>query len=274
MGTTRDSKYRSVSRYLVLALAGVVFASAGSTLGLGESSTRSVLRVGTSGTYPPFTFIDEGKPSGAEVDFAEALAAALGLELKISVIPFPDLIGEISAGRIDIIMAGMSVTPRRSELVSFATPYLQVGQMAVVRSADVLRFLSTDAYDQDGVRIGFERATTGAKYVLGTMQKARPVEFASKEDALEGLRTSKVDVVVHDAPFVWLTTGSPLEPNPDFSGRYTPLTDEYLAWAVRKGDTELLEQVNDIVQRWQDEGGIEAVLDLWIKTRKITRPVE
>ena len=132
-------------------------------------------------------------------------------------------------------MSGMSVTPRRSELVSFATPYLQVGQMAIVRSADESRFLSTDAYDQDGVRIGFERTTTGSKYVLETMKSAKPVEYASKEDGLEALRTSKIDIFIHDAPFIWRTTGSPLAPSTGLSGRYTPLTEEYLAWAVRKG---------------------------------------
>jgi len=232
-----------------------------------------VLRVGTSATYPPFTFSENGQPVGVEIDFAGALGAALGRRVEISVIPFPDLIGALNADRIDIVMAGMSRTPGREALVTFTEPYLQVGQMALVRAGDERRFPNPASYDATGVRIGFERGTTGAAYVHAHSQHAQPVEFADKEDALRALRAGEIDLFVHDAPFVWITTGSPLEPESAFGGRFTPLTDEHLAWALRKGDNALAQRINATLQRWRANGELDAVLDRWIKVRKITLPL-
>lgn len=232
------------------------------------------LRVGTSASYPPLTFLEDGQPRGVEVDFAEALAAELGRRAEIVVVPFPDLIGALNANRIDIIMTGMSRTPRRENLVTFTQPYLRVGQMALVRKGDERRFRTPASYDEAGVRVGFERNTTGAKWVRANCKSARQVEFASKDDGLAALRRGEIDIFIHDAPYVWTTIGSPLAPDPGLAGRYTPLTEEYLAWAVRKDDDELAAAVDAVVERWRENGKIAAVLDRWIKVRKITLTVE
>ncbi len=231
------------------------------------------LRVGTSGTYPPFTFRETATTKGIEIDFARAIAKELGRPVKIVVVPFPDLIGELNAGRIDVIMTGMSVTKERSALVSFATPYLEVGQMALVRMQDDSRLEGTSWRSQKGVRVGFERATTGAAYVKEKLRKVQPVEFSNKADALTALRSGKIDVLVHDAPFVWRTVGSPQAPDQELSGRFTLLTDEKIAWAVRKGDFDLLVSLNGVLSRWRNTGETTAVLDRWIKVRRISRPI-
>lgn len=260
-----------VGSFIPLMLSLVLAACGAMSMGGG---TPTPLRVGSSGTYPPFTFAESGVLQGIEIDFARALANEIGRPVEIVQVPFPDLIGELNAGRIDVVMSGMSMTPRRVELVDFTAPYLEVGQMALVRKEDDARFAGKDWTRIDGLSVGFERATTGAKYVLQNLQNAKPVEFASKEDGLRALKQDKIDVFVHDAPFVWLVAGSPVAaPNEEVVGRFTPLTDEKLAWAVRKNDDELLGQLNEVVTRWRGSGEIDAVLDRWIKSRKVTRPV-
>jgi polar amino acid transport system substrate-binding protein len=237
------------------------------------SAAEEALRVGTTGTYPPFTFKKDGELQGIEIDFARALAKELGRKLELVEVPLPDLIGEANAGRIDVIMSGMSITKERAERIAFTKPYLQVGQMALVRDKDVLRFRGRESIDADGVRVGVERATTGSKFARQELTKAQIVEFANKEDGLSALRAGKVDVFIHDAPFVWLVTGSPQNPDQQLTGVYTPLTDEHLAWGVRKGDTQLLQRLDGIVAAWKENGKIGAVLDTWIKVRKISIPV-
>lgn len=249
-----------------------VFAACGTLQSLRGGSANAI-RVGTSGTYPPFSFADNGRLEGIEVDFARALANEIGRAVEVVQVPFPDLVGELTAGKIDIIMAGMSITPRRAELVNFTAPYLEVGQMALVRKEDDLRLAGHDWTRIEGLRVGFERATTGAKYVQAELKHVLPVEFANKEDGLTALKQRKIDVFVHDAPFVWLVVGSPHDPNAELAGRFTPLTDEQLAWAVRKGDGELLDQLNSVVARWRENGAIDAVLDKWIRVRKVTLPI-
>ncbi len=241
-------------------------------MSMGGNGSKA-LRVGSSGTYPPFTFAEAGILKGIEIDFARALANEIGRPVEIVQVPFPDLIGELNAGRIDVAMSGMSITPRREGLVSFTLPYLEVGQMALVRKEDDARFAGKDWTKMEGLTVGFERATTGAKFVHDNLQKMKPVEFANKEDGLRALQQDKIDVFVHDAPFVWMVSGSPHAPNEEVTGRFTLLTDEKLAWAVRKNDDDLLDELNAVVKRWRDSGEIDSVLDRWIKSRKVTRPV-
>jgi ABC-type amino acid transport substrate-binding protein len=259
----------------VLLAASAMLVLVGSTLGLSApaSAADEVLRVGTTGTYPPFTFEKDGQLQGIEIDFANALAKQLGRKLELVKVPLPDLIGQANAGRIDVIMAGLSVTPARAERIAFATPYLQVGQMALVRKKDSLRFRGRDSIDAEGVRVGVERGTTGSKFARRELKKAQIVEFASKEDGVAALRAGKVDVFIHDAPFVWRITGSPQNPDEELAGIYTPLTDEHLAWAVRKGETQLLSRLDDTIAEWKKNGQIDAILDKWIKVRKISIPV-
>jgi ABC-type amino acid transport substrate-binding protein len=121
------------------------------------SAAEEVLRVGTTGTYPPFSFRqDGGELQGIEIDFARGLAKELGRKLEVVEVALPDLIGEANAGRIDVIMSGVSITKERAERIAFTKPYLQVGQMTLVRDKDVLRFRDRESIDADGVRIGVE----------------------------------------------------------------------------------------------------------------------
>lgn len=252
---------------------GLCAALAGCTALQSQRGDTEVVRVGSSGSYPPFTSAENGRLEGIEVDFARALANEIGRSVEIVQVPFPDLIGELNVGRIDIIMTGMSITRRRAELVSFTKPYLEVGQMALIRSAEAYRFAGRDWTTMSGLRVGFERATTGSKFVQNKVPEMVPVEFAHKEDGVQALKDGAIDVFVHDAPFVWRVVGSPQDPNREVSGRFTPLTDEKLAWAVRKGDEDLLAQLDAVVARWRDNGTIDMVLDKWIRVRKVTLPV-
>lgn len=256
---------------LVVALLATVSACA--TLKSWTGGDQEKLRVGTSGSYPPFTFSEGRRLKGIEVDFAKALTNEIGRPVEVFEVPFPNLIGELNAGRIDVIMTGMSVTPRRRELVRFVEPYLEVGQMALIRKSDENNFAGEDWTRMRGLRVGFERGTTGSKYVLGKLKQMEPVEFARKEDGIAALKQGKIDLFVHDAPFVWQVVGSPQNPNEELAGRFQLLTDEKLAWAVRKDDSELLAQLNAVVERWKNSGALDSVLDKWIRVRKVSRPV-
>lgn len=264
---------RVVVRLAVVLVLSSVLAACAAWQSVSGGNNNKVVRVGSSGTYPPFTFTTDGRLDGIEVDFARALANEIGRSVEVVQVAFPDLIGELNAGRIDIIMSGMSVTPRRSGLVSFTEPYIEVGQMALVRAADLYRFAGQDWTEMPGLRVGFERATTGSKFVQNELKDKVPVEFANKEDGLDALKDNLIDVFVHDAPFVWLVVGSPQHPNKEIAGRFTPLTDEKVAWAVRKGDDELLAQLNSVLDRWRDNGTVDSVLDKWIRVRRVTLPV-
>ena len=94
------------------------------------------LRVGVTATYPPLSFVEDGEEKGIEPDLAREVGQRLGRPVEIEVFKLEDLIPALNTERIDVIMAGMSITPERERQAHFTQPYLRVGQMTLLRKSD------------------------------------------------------------------------------------------------------------------------------------------
>lgn len=236
-----------------------------------------VLRVGIAPIYPPLAYEKNGKLRGIEVDFADEIEDDLDTDVKLVELQWDDLIPALRAARIDVIMSGMSVTPERARLVSFTEPYLQVGQMAVIRKADYLRLYDEGKMNEPGSRVGVLKNTTSELFARENLPRATVVGFDTVDDGITALRGNLIDFFVMDAPGVWKITGGLETANPDLKGLYTPLTKEYLAWAVRQNDSALRERLNKVLAEWKADGELDEILDEWITVRKRTievRPQE
>lgn len=231
------------------------------------------LRVGMCFDYPPLVLKQNDKPAGAEVDFAGKLGAAMKRRIRIIELKRDDLIPALRDGRIDVIMAGMSVTEERERLVSFAEPYLHVGQMALIRKADEAKLQNREAIDQPRTRIGFQNHTTGDDFVRSKVTQAKLVGFATVDQGITALRNKKIDILVHDAPTIWRVTGGFGSKEKQLIGRFQLLTDEPLAWAVRREDSALRHDLDRLVKQWEDNGELEEVLARWIPVRKLKVPL-
>jgi polar amino acid transport system substrate-binding protein len=230
------------------------------------------VRVGTTPNYPPIAFERDGKIVGIEADFAAELAKILGVKFTLVAIPWDELSAALAGKEIDVVMAGVSITPRRKNLVHFTAPYLKVGQMALIRKEDLARLSPPDAMNKKGMRVGAVRLTTGARYAREHLEQATIVEFDSSNDGLEALREEKIDYFIHDAPTVWRVTGRFDEADEALIGIYRPLTDEELAWGVRKEDADTLGKALDgALAKLQESGTAQAILDRWIPVRKVSK---
>ena len=182
---------------------------------------------------------------------------------------FVDLIPALIAGRIDVIMSGMSVTPRRRALVRFSEPYLRVGQMALIRSAELSARAERGLIDSPATRIGFRPGTTGEEYLRSVIRQAQLAPLGSIEEGVQALREKRIDYLVHDAPTIWRIVGGFLSSETELIGLYRPLTDEQLAWGVRKDDAALAKQLDAALAQWRTDGRLDLVLDSWIRVRRI-----
>jgi polar amino acid transport system substrate-binding protein len=225
------------------------------------------LRVGIAAIYPPLAFKQDGELTGIEVQFAQQLGTDLGVKITFVETPFPELIPALRAQRIDIIMSGMSITDDRKKLVSFTQPYLRVGQMRLMRREDVERLKSRAAMNRPTTRIGVVTGTTGETYVRAHLGRATIEGFADVDAAVAALRADRIDVFIHDAPSIWRIVGGFESTEHQLQGEYEPLTEEYLAWAVRKND-HLRDRLNTVLHTWRGNGELEHVLDHWIRTRR------
>lgn len=233
-----------------------------SLLAAAQASTAEPLRVGITPNYEPLAFKREGVLMGVEVDLARLLAKGLERDLKLVELEWGDLIGSLERGDIDIVMSGMSITEARAQRVAFTESYLSVGQMGLVRIADVARFTRPLDVFTTSEKVGFLTGTTGAQFAQTKLPNAQLTPQASVPQGVGALRSGEIDIFIHDAPTVWRIGGAPDER--ELIGLYEPFTDEALAWAVRKDDETLLRRVEKAFDEIKSSGALGAVLNRWI----------
>lgn len=250
----------------LLALAATGLASSAPALGA-EAATP--LRVGIAPNYPPLAFKEDGQLQGIEVDFAKRLGPALDRPVVLVETPWDDLSKALREDKtIDVVMSGTSVTEKRKQRVDFTDPYLEVGQMVLIRDADYLQLRDAAALDKATVRVGFISNTTSQQYAQEHLTHAKLEGFDDANAGVAALRAKTIDAFICDAPAVWRVTGGLLSKETQLRGLYTPLTKEELAWAVRKGDDALRQQLNAVLVKWKKDGTIDDVLDDWITVKK------
>jgi len=220
------------------------------------------LVVGIASNYPPLAFKRDGKITGIEADNAREVGASLGRRVRLVEMPFADLLSALQAGKVDVLMSGLSVTPQRRQQVAFARPFMTVGQMAIIRSQDIARFGHPRAIYAPGVRVGVEAGTTGQKYASESMPDARVQTLRDSREAFAALRAGRIDVFIHDAPTSWGIAEAP--ENADLFSLYRLLTREDLAWAVRKDDQQLLAALNRARDQLDKSGRLQAIQNFWI----------
>jgi len=244
---------RSFARFLLLA----------SCLTLAFNTfAKEPLRVGLSPDYAPLAYKDHGQLTGIDVAAAEVLGQQLGRKTEFVEKSFDQLIPALQAGEIDIIMSGMTITPGRSEKVSFSQPYLSAGQMAIIRFADAGRFGFKGAMFRPGARVAVQKHTTSEDFAAASLKNATITRCDSTDEAFQLLKTGKVDFLLHDAATSWsLATDKSKQ---DFMSLNTELTDEKLGWAVKKDNTALLQAVNQQLTIMQKNGMLRAIISKWI----------
>jgi polar amino acid transport system substrate-binding protein len=185
---------------LALALALCLPAAAGPVLDRIEKS--GVLRVGSDPTYPPLAMkAKDGQIIGFEIDLMKFLASALKVKLKIEPMPFNDLLPALKAGKVDLVIAGMTITAKRNTQAIFVGPYLLAGQAVLtrVKSAQALRGMAD--LNKASIRVAAAKGSTGEMTVKQLLPKARYTPAANQEAALKLLLARKVDAVAADYPF-------------------------------------------------------------------------
>lgn len=246
---------------LLLSLLFLCLAPSVSTADDGSAST---LRIGTSGEYAPLTFRQDGQLAGLEIDMARAIGKQLQVKTELVELPFEQLIKALRNNKIDIIMSGMSITEERSRKVLFTDPYMEIGQMGMIRIDDLVEWSQPRTLLAKGKKIGVKAGTTGAEFAKQSLPDARVSRFDSIEAATDALSNKQIDIFIHDAPTIWRLTANFATEKKGLMGLYRPLTQEYLAWAVRKQDGELAVKLNQALQAMRADGRMNNIQGKWI----------
>ncbi len=157
-----------------------------------------ILRVGTTGDYAPFSLDSAGRLSGADIDLARSLAASLGARVVFVHTSWPDLLHDLAAGRFDLAMSGISVTPARAAVAAFSLPYHSGGKTLIVRCADAQRFPDLAALDRPGATLIVNPGGTNQDYVRTHVHHARVRVFPDNRAIFEQILQHRADAMITD----------------------------------------------------------------------------
>ncbi len=246
----------TMRRLLALGLAFLLSACAASRV---PAPAPPVLRVGVTPDTAPYVFQQQDRLAGVEIDLANRLAAALGRPLEIVPVPWDEQIQSLLAGRTDVIMSGMSITPARASRVAFGEPYLTTSLQAVARREDAKRWPTPQALLQTSPRIGVKAGTTGEAFVRQRRPDENIVVYRRSRDAIIELRNYRIDVYVSDAPVI----EEAVRHYPRDLVAYPHVGEQSIAWAFRPADGALRSDANAVLGRWRTDGTLRRVLDAW-----------
>ncbi len=224
-------------------------------------SSGPVLRVGVAPVSPPMIFKEGKTIVGLEADFAQALGRELGRPVRLVELDWENLIDALDEDKIDIVMSSMSVTKARQMRLAFCDPYLRIGQMALVRADEKFRYALVQRSLSDRA-VGTRRGTTGDLLVQQEFPRAKRKYFKSGSDAAKALARKSIDLYIDDSTVIWYLAGE----NEAKGLVVAPmvLSEEVLAWGVRRSDTALRESANAYLKKATASGELNQILRRWI----------
>lgn len=217
----------------------------------GEEAKEPLI-VGTEAGFAPYEYIEGDKVVGIDMDIAQAIAEAMGRELEIKNMDFDGALIEVSQGKVDFVAAGVSINEERLKSVDFSEEYVDSTEVVVVNKANPT-VASID--DLDDKIIGVQQGNIADSFVSNEDNvKAKEVRRYTKFiQAAEDLKNGKIDCIVMDQyPAEDLVAG-----NDALTILDGVLFEDKYAIAVEKGNTELLDKINEVIRQLKEDGKIE-----------------
>ena len=231
---------------------------------LNEVLQRGELRVGLEPGYMPFEMKDKkGKIIGFDVDVARKMAKDMGVKLKLVPTAWDGIIAGLLAGKYDIIISGMTITQKRNLKINFANPYISIGQTMLVRASVAKGKKSWKDLDKPQYTIVTKLGVTGEIATRRMFKHAKIRTFDTEADAVQELLNGKADAFVYDKPYNAMFMAKRGGKGIVFWDK--DLTFEPLGWAVRKGDPDFLNWLDNFLNQIKHDGTYDKIYNKWFK---------
>jgi polar amino acid transport system substrate-binding protein len=235
---------------------------------LEQIKKRGTLRIGLS-TFVPWAMRDKkGDLIGFEIEVGKRVAADMGVEVEHIPTAWDGIIPALLAGKFDVIISGMSITMKRNLTVNFTHPYANTGYILVASTAMAQKkgLKTLEDYNSSDITIATRRASTGAIAAQKNFPKAKLIYFDDGTMGIQEAANGKVDA----------TTSTPPKAAYDIEKRPGKLfvVDETLmsptreAFAVRKGDPDILNWFNNWIDNVKASGWLQERHAYWFTTRE------
>ena len=162
---------------------------------------QGFIRIGTTGDYKPFSFLnpDTNEFEGHDIDAAQKLGEALGVKVVFVKTTWPNLMGDLLADKYDIGMSGITRTFDRQKKAHFSQGYILFGKSPLIRSSDKDRFQSLSDIDKSGVKVGVNPGGTNERFVRAHIKNAEIVLNKNNLEIPGMVADGRVDVMITDS---------------------------------------------------------------------------
>ncbi|WP_417524491.1 transporter substrate-binding domain-containing protein [Marinovum sp.] len=216
------------------------------------ASHSETVRLGTEGAYPPFNFLnDAGEVDGFEREVGDELCKRAEMTCEWVTNEWDSIIPNLVSGNYDAIIAGMSITEERAEVIDFTQNYTQPDPSGYLGMAGA-------SVDPAGAVIAAQAGTIQAAHVAE--MGATLLEFANPEETIGAVRDGEADAVLADKSF--------LAPYAEENAELDWVAEDVLlgggiGMGFRKSDTELRDKFDAAIQSMKDDGSLNALIEKW-----------
>jgi polar amino acid transport system substrate-binding protein len=231
---------------------------------LDRIQSRGELIVGTAADMPPFNMTTkDNRIIGLEVDLAQALAQAMEVELKLQAISFKDLLPALEAGKVDMILSGMTITAKRNSKVAFVGPYYISGKGLLTKTSKLADIKDPDEIDRSEVRITALEGSTSEVFVKNILPNVKFLAARNYTEAVNMVINDKADAMIADQPICVVSVAR--YPDEDLFAILTPFTFEPIGIALPANDPLLVNLVQNFLNAIEDSGALDLMLDKWFQ---------
>ncbi|RWT16104.1 amino acid ABC transporter substrate-binding protein [Raoultella planticola] len=242
---------------------------------LEQIQAKGVMTVATEDDYRPFEYIEDGKPVGLDHALLEQLRKTSKFKIEQNIMPWSGLLPGVTTGKYDVALTAVVVTPERARSLDFTMPIAEATQYYVVRAKETE---IKSVADLSGKIVGVQ-AGGGSFAALENLQKTlattggtlgKVVQYPSFPDAYQDLANGRVDYVINGAP----NLASLVKEQPTRFKLGTAVgTPTFAAWAVAKGNTSLLNYLNEFLSKARADGSLFDLQRKWLGMTFESMPV-
>ena len=234
---------------------------------------KGELWVGFDSGYMPFEMTNQkGRYVGFDIDMAKEMAKAMGVKFVPVNTAWDDIIPSLTTGKFDIIISGITVTQERNLKISFADPYIIVGQTILIDKKHERNIKSYKDLNDPKYIVTSQSGTTGEEAAKNLIPKCIYKSFKTENEAVLEVINGNADAFVYDLPFCVVVMVMQGKDKLIFLDK--PFTYEPLAWAIRKGDPDFLNWLNNFLRQIKKDGRYERIYNKWIKNTDWIRNVQ
>ena len=223
---------------------------------------RGELIVGTMGNMPPLNMTaKDGEIFGLEPDLAKLMAGAMKVKVKFVTKPFSELLPALQAGEVDMVLSGMTITPKRNMKVAFVGPYFISGKAFLTKVKTIAMAKKTAEVNSPNTKIVTLKDSTSQAFAEAVLDKTTLFTTGTYDEAVDMVLQDKVQAMIADYPICVVSVFR--YPEAGLLSVITPLTYEPIGIAIPANDPLLMNWTRNTLNSIEASGNLDELRLKW-----------